>query len=356
MKKIVVFGLVLLNSFYQCNNNLEIKNIDRCNYFELVQQYEWEFDKTGSFIGELQISDSLLFYGVSFFRKEIYKVKLPSNSNLTNDSIVVDRIGRRGQGPCEYVSPLNIDIYENLLYYIDNLALKCIDLEKDIAVSTNIVNIVNNPFIVTEKYVIANKKILPPKYAVMKRNAINIYSRETGEIISELYEIDEIYEYLYHVQPGDICYDKKSGVIYACYASPFSIFMFKDNLDILGLWNFEDKVNGEFNQLTSNNYNNLKNANQMSDVAVEYSKFHKLIYLDIIESNNKKYLIAVFDKDYSETSNLLCYLINDKGDIIDTFIINDYIAYGTYKDRLYLIKRYEMDHNFTKLNVYKINK
>jgi hypothetical protein len=94
----------------------------------------------------------------------------------------------------------------------------------------------------------------------------------------------------------------------------------------------------------------------MSDVAVEYSKFHKLIYLDIIESNNKKYLIAVFDKDYSETSNLLCYLINDKGDIIDTFIINDYIAYGTYKDRLYLIKRYEMDHNFTKLNVYKINK
>ena len=287
--------------------------------FSLVNEYTISNNKELLFASRIITIDGLTFYFTNSFARSIFSCNRLFKEN-TN-------IGRRGNGPGEYSSPIYIDLYKDKLYYSDNGN----NLIKHLNINGIFSSGSDSSFYITttfggRKFSVDNDYI----YVLNETDALlKIYNRDNGELKQKIIEQSLFgsknpYNFISSsIHGGGIAIDSLKNIFIAAPA-PFIIYKIA-------------KVNNKF--VVKNKWElsklpfmkNLEKRELNKKLIIESISRISLVMDLFLVGNKPQYLIAQV-----KTGRMAhCYILSKSGTLIDIFIVKRSRLLGAYNDRLF---------------------
>ena len=287
--------------------------------FSLEGEYNISNNKELLFTSRIITTDGLTFYFTNSFARSIFSCNRLFKENT--------KIGRRGNGPGEYLSPVYINLYKDKLYYSDNGN----NLIKHLNINRILASVSDSSFYITtafggRKFSVDNDYI----YVLNETDALlKIYNKDNGELKQKMIEQSlfgskNSYNFISSsIFGGGIAIDSLKNIFIAAPA-PFIIYQIT-------------KVNNNFvvnNKWELSKLPFIKNLEErgLNRKAIRKSISRISIVMDLfLVGNNKQYLIAQV-----KTGRMAhCYIFSKSGTLIDIFSVNRSRLLGVYNDKLF---------------------
>ncbi len=352
MKKLIFISILLFISCnkQQSNTTAPPKAISKTKSLTYVKTIKIPTDSISK-ISYLTFRNENDFFTVDPYKNKIFRCQF-------QDSIQIQQIGQRGQGPGEYIQPFRVYINDQQIFYSDfsHGIIKGYDLKT----KEEILNLHNNgsAFRNHKNHFFVKNFLIPKGDKNLDNHLLSIYNIKTGKLIKKAFNIDEKYSWVITGLAGDMTYDKTTGRFYIVNNAPYTIFCIDTTLTVHSAINMETKNPPGFisSEKTIDNIKKIvKNSHGRNNPKKLKDSFHKIISLDMIYTEDSSFFLVGLTKNSDE---LLYHLIDTGGTIIDYFTCNQQTEYvcGVYGNRIYIFnsKKYNQNPDFNFLDVYQV--